>query len=83
MQNTISEASMRRALGLAPKAKRAAYTPGKQVVLSVRKPHGGPVQRFTHKSASISAFEAQLQAERAARENGFEVWALISVGEPE
>ena len=73
---------MRRALGL-------DYAPQKQpmpklsstftlVELSVRKNGGSPF-RFEHRSRSISTLAAQLEAEKAAREKGFEVWVVLDI----
>lgn len=77
------EASMRRALGLAPKAKVAAITPGLKVILSVRPGDGGRVRRFYFTSCSISRLQAQIDAEKAARAKGLTPWAVISIGDDE
>lgn len=77
----IIESSMRRALGLAPKAKAAAITPGLQVTLIVRPRNGGQARRFYFTSSSISRLQAQIEAEKAARTEGLTPWAVISIGE--
>ena len=79
----ILEASMRRALGLAPKAKAAAFTPGLKVTLSVRPRDGGRVRRFYFTSSTISRLLAQIEAEQAARAMNLIPWALISIGDDE
>jgi hypothetical protein len=79
----ITEAEMREALGLAP----AKPTPKKTkhpfsyilVELSVRKVTGGPPFRYEHKSRSLSTLEARLEAEKAVRKKGLEVWAVLDV----
>ena len=85
---SISEAEMRAALGLAPsktpekiraqeQAKAAKrYT---RVELSVRRKTGGATFRFEYRSSSISTLTAQLEAEKAAREQGLEVWVLLGI----
>jgi hypothetical protein len=83
----ISEAEMREALGLGPaspkastpqeKAKRAkVYT---LVELSVRQKTGGPAFRFAYRSSSISTLTARLEAEKAVRQQGLEVWAVLDI----
>lgn len=49
------------------------------VVLSVRKPSGGPPFRFEYKSSSISTLAAQLEAEKAVRKQGLDIWALLDI----
>lgn len=81
-----AEAEMREALGLRPAPQKAAKTtaqasrpfPHTIVELSVRKDGGKPF-RFTHRSRSISRLTAQLEAEKAARKKGYEVWVLLDV----
>lgn len=86
IDTTLSEAEMRRALGLdaspasvplkQPKTKQPfRYT---LVELSVRK-NGGPPFRFEHRSSSISTMVAQIEAEKAARNKGYEVWVLLDI----
>lgn len=77
------EASMRRAFGLAPKAKAATFTPGLKVILSVRPSDGGRVRRFYFTSSTISRLLAQIEAEQAARAMNLIPWALISIGDDE
>ncbi len=48
------------------------------VELSVRKNGGSPF-RFEHRSRSISTLTAQLEAEKAAREKGYEVWVVLDI----
>lgn len=79
----ITEEEMREALGLAP-SKPAPEKPKHQstfilVELSVRKPSGGPAFRYEHKSRSLSTLEARLEAEKAVRKKGLEVWAVLDV----
>lgn len=77
---------MRRALGFdaapataplkQPKTKQpSSYT---LVELSVRK-NGGQPFRFEHRSSSISTLIAQMEAEKAARNKGYEVWVLLDI----
>ena len=49
------------------------------VILSVRKPSGGPPFRFEYKSSSISTLAAQLEAEKAVRKQGLDIWALLDI----
>lgn len=86
--NPISEAEMRDALGLGPAvvpASVAAKVKGKQpkrytlVELSVRKKSGGAPFRFEHRSSSISTLTAQLEAEKAARDKGLDVWVVLDI----
>ena len=86
---------MRAALGLAPsspekeaKPVATATTVDKKpkrisshtlVILSVRKPSGGPPFRFEYKSSSISTLAAQLEAEKAVRKQGLDIWALLDI----
>ena len=79
----ITEAEMREALGLAP-TKPAAENrkhPSSYILveLSVRKLSGGPAFRFEYKSRSLSTLEAKLEAEKAVRKKGLEVWAVLDV----
>ncbi|WP_422603751.1 hypothetical protein [Pseudomonas sp.] len=83
-EKNLSEGEMRRALGLDPAPPKqpqsqpkppASYT---LVELSVRK-NGGPPFRFEHRSRSISTLAAQLEAEKAARAKGYEVWVLLDI----
>ena len=78
----LTEAEMRRALGLdsAPQ-KQPMPKPSSTftlVELRVRK-HGGSPFRFEHRSRSISTLAAKLEAEKAAREKGFEVWVVLDI----
>ncbi|MDM8349332.1 hypothetical protein P8H27_10520 [Pseudomonas sp. sp1636] len=77
------EGEMRRALGLdpiPPKQQSQPKPPSSYtlVELSVRK-NGGPPFRFEHRSHSISTLAAQLEAEKAARAKGYEVWVLLDI----
>lgn len=86
----FSEAEMRRALGLdaAPVPATAKQAKTRQpatytlVELSVRH-NGGPPFRFEHRSRSISSLTAQLEAEKAARAKGYEVWVLLDIRQVE
>ncbi|WP_367620487.1 hypothetical protein [Pseudomonas sp. CAN1] len=76
---------MREALGVAPKkvkTTREASNPmrGYLIVLSVRGP-SGPAFRFEHRSRSLSRTEAILEAEKAARAEGYKPWALLDAVE--
>jgi hypothetical protein len=81
---TLTEVEMRRALGLDPAPSTLKPPVPKQhstftiVELSVRK-NGGPPFRFEHSSRSISTLAAQLEAEKAARAKGYEVWVLLGI----
>ncbi|MFP6851343.1 MAG: hypothetical protein VCA57_21955 [Pseudomonas sp.] len=81
---TVSEAEMRRAFGLNQiHEKQPAKNPNPFsiytiVELSVRE-NGGKPFRFEHRSNSISTLTAQLEAEKAARDKGYEVWALLDI----
>jgi len=77
------EGSMRRALGLAPKAKPSTITPGLSVTQSVRPKDGGTVRSFRFRSSTISRLLAQIEAEQAARAMNLIPWALISIGDDE
>ncbi|MDA7087341.1 hypothetical protein PH586_13195 [Pseudomonas sp. SA3-5] len=83
-ENNLSEGEMRRALGLDPAPPKQAQSQSKPaacytlVELSVRK-DGGPPLRFEHRSRSISTLAAQLEAEKAARAKGYEVWVLLDI----
>ncbi|MBB4864816.1 hypothetical protein HNP46_003688 [Pseudomonas nitritireducens] len=75
------ERQMREALGVAPKkvkSVREASNPmrGYLVVLSVRG-NSGPAFRFEHRSRSLSRTEAILEAEKAARAEGYKPWVLL------
>lgn len=74
---------MREALGLAPaKAipKKSKHPSSYILVeLSVRKSTGGTPFRYEHKSRSLSTLEARLEAEKAVRKKGLEVWAVLDV----
>jgi hypothetical protein len=83
----ISEAEMREALGLSPSAPTQTTPPDKAkrarvytlVELSVRKKTGGPAFRFEYRSGSISTLTAQLEAEKAVRQQGLDVWAVLDI----
>lgn len=84
IDTTVSEAEMRHAFGLDEKPKKqptpkshpfSIYT---LVELSVRM-NGGPPFRYEHRSRSISTLTAQLEAEKAARSKGYEVWVVLDV----
>lgn len=75
------ERQMREALGVAQPRKnpaREASNPvrGYLIVLSVRG-ESGPAFRFEHRSRSISKTEAILEAEKAAKKEGYRPWALV------
>jgi hypothetical protein len=47
--------------------------------LSVRQKTGGPAFRFEYRSRSISTLTARLEAEKAVRQQGLEVWAVLDI----
>lgn len=81
---TVSEAEMRRAFGLdhipqkQPTPKSKPFSTYTLVELSVRE-KGGPPFRFEHRSRSISTLTAQLEAEKTARDKGYEVWVVLDI----
>ncbi len=84
--NSFTEDEMRKALGLATspeptKSRIKSPIPIRYMLveLSVRKPGGGLPFRFEHKSRSMSSLEAQLEAEKAVRKEGLEVWAVLDI----
>ncbi|MEI9087619.1 hypothetical protein RI649_08080 [Pseudomonas aeruginosa] len=72
---------MRKALGLAETRPKKVRTEASQPVrytiveLSVRKGGAGLPLRFEHRSRSISKVTAQLEAEKEAKRQGYQVWA--------
>lgn len=50
------------------------------MILSVCKTRGGQVQRYSTRVPTISRLDAQLRAERQARNEGFHPHALLYVG---
>jgi hypothetical protein len=75
------ELQMREALGLASKPKKSlkeASNPvrGYLISLSVRG-QSGPALKFEHRSRSLSRTEAILEAEKAARSEGYRPWVLL------
>ena len=83
---TLSETEMRQALGLdaafiIPTAKSVKPTPPSNYTLvELRVRHNGsPPFRFEYRSRSISTLAAQLEAEKAARDQGYEVWVLLGI----
>ena len=84
----ISEVEMREALGLGPVARQPAAAPPEKakgserytlVELSVRQKAGGPAFRFEYRSRTISSLTARLEAEKAVRQQGLEVWAVLEI----
>lgn len=80
---SMNESSMRRALGMSPKAKPIAIHPGVDVVLSVMPNDGGQLRRFRFHCNTISTLQARIEAEKAARAQGFIPWVVLSIGEAE
>lgn len=81
-----AERVMRAALGLnsvddvkRPKPAPRLRTPGLQVILSVREKWGGKARRFIHVAPTVSRLVAQIEAEKAARAKGLNVWAVIDI----
>lgn len=90
--NSFTEDEMRKALGLTPtstdpKPKPAANPkqPVRYILveLSVRKQSGGLPFKFEHRSPSLSTLEARLEAEKAVRKQGLEVWAVLDIRQVE
>ena len=85
MQEIYSEEQMRKALGLAETRPKKARTEASQPVrytiveLSVRKDGAGLPLRFEHRSRSISKVTAQLEAEKEAKRQVYQVWALLDI----
>ncbi|ABJ12005.1 hypothetical protein VNPA110516_56680 [Pseudomonas aeruginosa] len=85
VQEIYSEEQMRKALGLAETRPKKARTEASQPVrytiveLSVRKDGAGLPLRFEHRSRSISKVTAQLEAEKEAKRQGYQVWALLDI----
>ena len=85
MQEIYSEEQMRKALGLSETRPKKVRTEASQPVrytiveLSVRKGGAGLPLRFEHRSRSISKVTAQLEAEKEAKRQGYQVWALLDI----
>lgn len=85
----VDDADLRfakRALGLDPSFQKArpvaAPTPGLKVVLSVRRGIG-KIERFEHQTDSLNRTTAFIDAERAARDQGFTVWCHLDCYVPD
>lgn len=78
------EQEMRRALfGAGVKAKQLIERqerPAITVVLSVRR-DGGTVKRFEKTIKTFSRLEAEIEAKKAARAEGWTVWCVLEVGD--
>lgn len=63
------------------KARTEASQPVRYTIveLSVRKDGAGLPLRFEHRSRSISKVTAQLEAEKEAKRQGYQVWALLDI----
>lgn len=90
--NFFTEDEMREALGLTQSSTTSQSKPTAKpkqpvryilVELSVRKQSGGLPFKFEHKSPSLSTLEARLEAEKAVRKQGLEVWAVLDVRQVE
>lgn len=87
VSSDLLEDQMRQALGLgdAPSGQ-PKNRPGRpprtltRVVLSVRKDEGLPFH-FEHCSASMSRLVAQMEAEEAAKKQGYQVWAVLDISQ--
>ena len=85
MQEIYSEEQMRKALGLAETRPKKVLTEASHPVryniveLSVRKGGAGLPLRFEYRSRSISKVTAQLEAEKEAKRQGYQVWALLDI----
>lgn len=75
----MDERSMARALGLAPKAKTVGKTPSLRVILSVRHQWGGNPLRFEHVEPTVSRLLAEVEACKAARAAGYQVWCTLEI----
>jgi len=86
----ISEYEMSRALFGRPPAKQLSARqlvdlqerPAITVALAVRR-DGGTVKRFEKKVQTLSRLEAEIEAKKAARAEGWTVWCVLEVSEAE
>lgn len=86
----ISEYEMSQALFGRPPAKQLSARqlvdhqerPAITVVLSVRR-DGGTVKRFEKVVRTLSRLEAEIEAKKAARAEGWTVWCVLEVSEAE
>lgn len=84
----VIEQEMRRALFGASTAVSARQlierqaSPAITVTLSVRR-DGGTVKRFEKSVRTLSRLEAEIEAKKAARAEGWTVWCVLEVGEAE
>lgn len=82
----VIEQEMRRALfGSGVKAKQLIErqaSPAITVTLSVRR-DGGTIKRFEKVIKTFSRLEAEIEAKKAARAEGWTVWCVLEVGEAE
>lgn len=82
----VIEQEMRQALfGPGVKAKQLIERqeqPAITVTLSVRR-DGGLVKRFEKTIKTLSRLEAEIEAKKAARAEGWTVWCVLEVGEAE
>lgn len=75
----MDERTVARALGLIPKAQAATRTPSLKVVLSVRHQWGGRPLRFEHVEPTVSRLLAEVEAHKAARKQGYQVWCTLEI----
>lgn len=84
----VIEQDMRQALFGASTAVSARQlierqaSPAITVTLSVRR-DGGTVKRFEKSVRTLSRLEAEIEAKKAARAEGWTVWCVLEVGEAE
>lgn len=83
MNVAIVEQEMRQALfGPGVKAKQLIERqerPAITVALSVRR-DGGTIKRFEKTIKTLSRLEAEIEAKKAARAEGWTVWCVLEVG---
>lgn len=84
MNVAIVEQEMRQALfGSGVKAKQLIErqaSPAITVTLSVRR-DGGTIKRFEKTVKTLSRLEAEIEAKKAARAEGWTVWCVLEVAE--
>lgn len=83
MNVAVVEQEMRRALfGQAMPARQLIErqaSPAITVALSVRR-DGGTIKRFEKTIKTLSRLEAEIEAKKAARAEGWTVWCVLDVG---
>ena len=80
--STASDCRLNKQAGLnpsSPKEKARRSTVYTLVELSVRQKTGRPASRSEYRSRSISTLTARFEAEKAVRQQGLEVWAMLDI----